>query len=78
MPGSYGGGYPAGMPRGVVKKFENAFKQAVGRPENKNIIEQLDNKAKFRDSQTFTKLIHELYPRIGEMIKQAGLMEIAK
>jgi tripartite-type tricarboxylate transporter receptor subunit TctC len=69
---------PAGMPPEVVKKFENAFKQAVGSTENKNIMEQLDNEAKFRDSQTFTKLVHELYPRIGEMIKQAGLMEIAK
>jgi len=66
------------MPRGVLNKFENAFKQAVGRPENKNIMEQLDNDAKFRDSQTFTKLIHELYPCIGEMIKQAGLTENAQ
>ncbi len=39
---------------------------------------QLDSEAKFRDSQTLTKLIQDLYPRIGEMIKQAGLMEIAK
>lgn len=69
---------PAGMPSEIVRKFENAFKQAVESPENKNIMEQLDNEAKFRDSQTFTKLIQELYPRVGEMIKQAGLMEIAK
>jgi tripartite-type tricarboxylate transporter receptor subunit TctC len=69
---------PKGIPPEVVKKLENAFKLATESQEFKNVAEQLDNEAKFRDSQTFTRLIHELYPRIGEMIKQGGLSDIAK
>jgi tripartite-type tricarboxylate transporter receptor subunit TctC len=69
---------PKGMPPEVIKKLENAFKQAVDSPEYKKVMEQLDNEPAYRDSQTFTKLVQELYPRIGEMIKEAGVSEIAK
>jgi tripartite-type tricarboxylate transporter receptor subunit TctC len=69
---------PKGIPPEVVKKLENAFKAAVDSPEYKKIMEQLDNEPVYRDSQTFTKLVQELYPRIGEMIKEAGVSEIAK
>ncbi|HSR09975.1 MAG TPA: tripartite tricarboxylate transporter substrate binding protein [Thermodesulfobacteriota bacterium] len=69
---------PAGIPADIVKKYENAFKQAVDTPENKKILEQLDNEPKYRDSATFTRLIEDLYPRMGEMIKQVGLTDIAK
>jgi len=69
---------PKGMPPEVVKKLENAFKLAMEAPEYKRVMEQLDNEPKFRDSATFTKLIEELYPRIGEMIKEAGVTDIAK
>lgn len=64
---------PKGLPKEIVGKLENAFKQAVESPEYKQTMVQLENEARFRDSQTFTKLVHEVYPRIGEMIKQLGL-----
>lgn len=66
---------PKGLPPEILRKLENAFKQAVESPENKQVMEQLANEAKYRDSQTFTKLIHELIPRTGEMIKQLGLSQ---
>lgn len=66
---------PKGLPPEIVTKLENAFKQAVESPENKNVMEQLANEANFRDSQTFTKLIHELNARTGEMIKQLGITQ---
>lgn len=66
---------PKGLPSEIVGKLENAFKQAVESPENKNVMEQLANEANFRDSQTFTKLIHELNVRTGEMIKQLGIIQ---
>jgi tripartite-type tricarboxylate transporter receptor subunit TctC len=64
---------PKGVPPKVLKKLENAFKQAVESGEYKQVMEQLANEGKFRDSQTFTKILQELYPQIGEMIKQLGL-----
>ena len=64
---------PKGIPPEIVSKLENAFKQAVESPENKTVMEQLANIPNFRDSKTFTKLILELNPRTGEMIKQLGI-----
>ena len=64
---------PKGIPAEIVSKLENGFKQAVASPENKNVMDQLANEPNFRDSKTFTKLIHELYARTGEMVKQLGL-----
>lgn len=69
---------PKGIPADVVKKLENAFRLAVQSPEYKKIMEQLDNEGNFRDSQTFTKLVKDLYPRVGEMIKEAGVSDIAR
>lgn len=69
---------PKGLPPEIVKKLENAFKQAVESPENKQAMEQLDNEPRFRDSQTFTKLIQELYPEIGQVIKELGLAQSEK
>ena len=67
---------PKGLPPDVLQKLEKAFKQAVESPENKQVMEQLENEPRFRDSQTFTKLIHELYPRIGQMIRQVGISQL--
>jgi len=64
---------PKGLPTETLKKLENAFKRAVESIEYKEAMEKLDNEADYRDSQTFTKLIHELYPQIGEMIKKLNL-----
>jgi tripartite-type tricarboxylate transporter receptor subunit TctC len=64
---------PKGMPPEVIKKLENAFKQAVETAEYKNVLAQLDNEGGFRDSQSFTSLIRELYPIVGQMIKEAGI-----
>ena len=69
---------PKGTPPEVISKLENAFKQAVESPENQRAMESLENEAKFRDGPTFTKLIHELYTEIGQVIKDLGLSEIGK
>ncbi|MFH1757585.1 MAG: tripartite tricarboxylate transporter substrate binding protein [Pseudomonadota bacterium] len=64
---------PKGLPPEIVGKLENAIKQAVDSIPFKNAMGQLENEAKFRNSQTFTKIIHELYPQVGKMVEQAGL-----
>jgi len=64
---------PKGLPPEMVTKLENACKQAVESSEFRKAMESLDNEGKFRDSQTITKLIHELYPQIGEKIKELGI-----
>lgn len=69
---------PKDTPPQVVSKLENAFKQAVDSSEFKRAMETIDNKPSFRDSRTFTKLIHELYAEIGQAIKDLGLSEVAK
>ena len=61
------------MPPEIVKKLENAFRQAVETPEYKQAMEQLNNEGLFRDSRTFTDLVYELYPKIGRTIKDLGL-----
>ena len=66
---------PKGIPADVLKKLENAFRIATDGPDFRKVCEQMDNDVKFRDSQTFTKLIQELYPKMGEMIKQADIKE---
>lgn len=66
---------PKGIPADVVKKLEDAFRAAVAGPDFKKVCEQLDNEIKFSDSQSFTKLIQELYPKMGDMIKQAYIKE---
>lgn len=66
---------PKGLPPEIVSKLENAFKQAVESPENKQVMEQLANEANFSDRKTFTKLIHELNVSTGEMIKQLGITQ---
>lgn len=71
-------GGPKGIPAEVVKNLEDAFQQAIESPEYKKVMEQLDNEPKFRDRKTFSKLIHELYPLIGQMIKEAGVADIAR
>jgi tripartite-type tricarboxylate transporter receptor subunit TctC len=65
---------PQGLPPEVVSKLENAIKQAVESSPFQKAMEQLENEAKYRDNQTFTKVIHELYPQTGKMIEQAGLL----
>lgn len=64
---------PKGMPADIVKKLEDAFKVATESPEYLKAMESLENEGRFRDSQTFTKLIHDVYPQVGDMIKQSGI-----
>ena len=69
---------PKGLPPGIVKKLEDAFKKAVESPEFQQIMENLTNDRRYRDSQDFTKMIHEVYPRTGQMIAQLGISQPTK
>ena len=64
---------PKGLSQDIVKKLEKAIEKAVESEEFKKAMETLVNEAKFRDSVTFTKLIQDLYPQIGEMVKISGV-----
>jgi len=63
---------PKGLPPEVVKKLENAVKHAGESPEYKGNLERWGDEVRFRDSREFTKLIHDIYPQMGEMIKLLG------
>lgn len=65
---------PKGLPPEVVSKLEGAIKQATESAPFQKAMEQLENEAKYRDSQTFTRVINELYPEVGKMVEQAGLL----
>jgi tripartite-type tricarboxylate transporter receptor subunit TctC len=64
---------PKGLPPEIVSKLENAIKQAVESAPFQNAMKTLENEDKFRDSRTFTKAIHELYPQVGRMMEEIGL-----
>lgn len=64
---------PKGLSSEVVEKLENAIKRAVDGAEFRKVMDQLDNEPKFRNSKEATALVHELYPKIGNMIKEVGL-----
>lgn len=40
--------------------LQNAFKQAMESPEYKQVMIQLENEGRFKDSLTFTRLIQEV------------------
>ncbi|MCX5914866.1 MAG: tripartite tricarboxylate transporter substrate binding protein [Deltaproteobacteria bacterium] len=69
---------PKGLPPGIVKKLEDAFKKAVESPDFQQIMENLTNDKRYRDSREFTKMIHEVYPRTGQMIAQLGISQTTK
>jgi tripartite-type tricarboxylate transporter receptor subunit TctC len=65
---------PKGLDPEIVGKLENAIRNAVETAQFQRAMEQLENEAKYRDSQTFTRVIHELYPEVGKMVEQAGML----
>jgi tripartite-type tricarboxylate transporter receptor subunit TctC len=69
---------PKGLPSDVLKKLEGAFKQAIDGPDFTQIMEKLTNDKKWSDSQSFTKMIQEVYPRTGQMIEQLGISQQTK
>jgi tripartite-type tricarboxylate transporter receptor subunit TctC len=64
---------PKGLSPEVIKKLENAVKQATEGDEFRNAMKVLKTDATFIDSQTFTKMLKDAYPRIGEIVNKAGL-----
>jgi tripartite-type tricarboxylate transporter receptor subunit TctC len=58
----------------IVTKLEGAIKKAVESPDFTKVMEQLENEALYRDSRTFTRLFHELYPTVRKMVEEAGLL----
>lgn len=64
---------PKGLPPAVLKKLENALKRATESDEFKKAMKTLETDVRFRDSRTYTKMVKEAYPRIGEIVKKAGL-----
>jgi tripartite-type tricarboxylate transporter receptor subunit TctC len=69
---------PKGIPENALKKLEGAFKQAVDSRDFTEIMEKLTNDKRWMDSQSFTKMIQEVYPRTGQMIEQIGISQPIK
>jgi len=64
---------PKGLPPSVLKKLEDAIKQAAEGDEFRKAMKVLETDVRYRDSQTYTKMVKDAYPRIGELVKRAGL-----
>jgi tripartite-type tricarboxylate transporter receptor subunit TctC len=73
--GSIGLVAPKGLSPEILMKLEKATKYAVESAEYTQAMEKLDSEAFYRDSQEYSRLIHQLYPVIGKMIKQLNLSQ---
>ncbi len=66
---------PKGLPPTVVRKLEGAICAAAEGDEFRKAMKTLETEVRFRDSETYTKMVREVYPQIGDMVKKAGLAQ---
>jgi len=64
---------PAGMPKSVVEKLQNAFRQAMDSNIFQDVMDKFDMPPAYLDSEALTKLIHKDYQETGELIKSLGI-----
>jgi tripartite-type tricarboxylate transporter receptor subunit TctC len=64
---------PKGIPTLIVQKLRKAVKRGVEGDEFKKLMDVLSMEASYIDGDTYEKMVREVYPRIGDMVKNAGL-----
>ncbi len=64
---------PKGLPKGVVDKLHGTFKQAIGHPEFKRVMKDLEFPINYRNPEDLAVLMKELTEKYGKLVKQAGL-----
>ena len=65
---------PRGMDPKVVKILHDAFKKAIDDPENKKVLQQLDQVYWYRSSEDYLKWAREQYVSERATIERAGLL----
>ena len=64
---------PAGMPKPVVEKLQNAFAQAMESKAFLDVMDKFDMPPAYLGSDALTKLVNKDYNETGELIKSLGI-----
>jgi tripartite-type tricarboxylate transporter receptor subunit TctC len=64
---------PAGMPKPVVEKLQNAFAKAMESKPFLDVLDKFDMPPAYLGSDALTKLVHKDYAETGELIKSLGI-----
>ena len=64
---------PAGMPKPVVEKLQNAFHEAMKSTAFIDIMDKFEYTIEYMDSETLTKFIPKDYKETGDLIKTLGI-----
>jgi len=64
---------PAGMPKPVVEKLQNAFAQAMESKAFLDVMDKFDMPPAYLGSDALTKLVNKDYTETGELIKSLGI-----
>jgi tripartite-type tricarboxylate transporter receptor subunit TctC len=64
---------PAGMPKPVVEKLQNAFAQAMESKAFLDVMDKFDMPPAYLGSDALTKLVNKDYIETGELIKSLGI-----
>jgi tripartite-type tricarboxylate transporter receptor subunit TctC len=64
---------PAGMPKPVVEKLQNAFAQAMESKVFLDVMDKFDMPPAYLGSDALTKLVNKDYNETGELIKSLGI-----
>jgi len=61
------------MPKPVVEKLQNAFRQAMDSTVFQDVMDKFDMPPAYLDSDSLTQLISKDYQETGELIKNLGI-----
>lgn len=64
---------PAGMPKPVVEKLQNAFAKAMESKAFLDVLDKFDMPPAYLGSEDLTKLVNRDYTETGELIKSLGI-----
>jgi tripartite-type tricarboxylate transporter receptor subunit TctC len=64
---------PAGIPKPVVEKLQNAFRQAMDSNVFQDIMDKFDMPPAYLESESLTQFVPKDYQETGELIKSLGI-----
>jgi tripartite-type tricarboxylate transporter receptor subunit TctC len=68
-------GAPKGLPDDILKKLEDAMRQAADSPQFKAAAKIVSHDINFQNSKDFTRSVEKGFHSIGDMIKRVGIKE---
>jgi tripartite-type tricarboxylate transporter receptor subunit TctC len=69
----YGFAGPKGMDPGVVRVLHDAFKEALFDPAHLQVLDRLDMRPRYMNSEDYAAFVQRLYREEGEMVRRLGL-----